>query len=71
MESTSRTASRKKTAATTSRAAKAESGPQMSPTHEAIAIDARRLFLESGSPPNRDQEFWLEAEGQLKQARKV
>ena len=36
------------------------------PTHDAIAERARELFEESGYQPNRDVEFWLEAERQLR-----
>jgi hypothetical protein len=40
------------------------------PAHDAIAQRARELFEESGSPADRDVEFWLEAERQLREALK-
>ena len=65
MESTTKTATRKKTAAATARAAKPTDGQRRSPTHEEIAAGARQLYLHSGCQPGRDEEFWLEAERQL------
>jgi hypothetical protein len=37
-----------------------------SPTHEAIAIRAHDLYVQSGFQGGRELEFWLEAERQLK-----
>jgi hypothetical protein len=65
MESTTRTATRKKTATATARAAKPTDDQRRSPTHEEIALSARQLYLHSGCQPGRDMEFWLEAERQL------
>ncbi len=40
------------------------------PTHEQIAMRAHELYVRSGYQPGRDQEFWLEAERQLKEETK-
>ncbi len=40
------------------------------PTHEQIALRAHELYVRSGHQPGRDQEFWLEAERQLKEETK-
>lgn len=37
-----------------------------SPTHEAIALRAHELYVQSGFQKGREVEFWLEAERQLK-----
>jgi hypothetical protein len=37
-----------------------------SPTHEQIAQRAHDLYVHSGCMPGREQEFWLEAERQLR-----
>ena len=37
-----------------------------SPTHEAIALRAHELYVQSGFQGGRELEFWLEAERQLK-----
>ncbi len=37
------------------------------PRHENIAQRARELFESSGCPSDRDVEFWLEAERQLRE----
>jgi hypothetical protein len=37
-----------------------------SPSHEAIAIRAHDLYVQSGFQGGREVEFWLEAERQLK-----
>ena len=37
-----------------------------SPTHEAIALRAHDLYVQSGFQGGRELEFWLEAERQLK-----
>lgn len=36
------------------------------PTHEQIAMRAHELYVSSGHQHGREQEFWLEAERQLK-----
>ncbi len=36
------------------------------PTHDAIALRAHALWERSGRPGGREQEFWLEAERQLR-----
>ena len=36
-----------------------------SPTHAAVSQRAHHNWQQSGSPPERDVEFWLEAERQL------
>ena len=38
----------------------------LNPTYDEIAVRARDLWLSHGSPQGRDEEFWLEAERQLK-----
>ena len=40
------------------------------PTHEQIAQRAQELFERSGRIPGRDVENWLEAEAQLRTARR-
>lgn len=37
-----------------------------SPSHEAIAIRAHELYVQSGFEGGRELEFWLEAERELK-----
>jgi hypothetical protein len=37
-----------------------------SPSHEAIALRAHELYVQSGFQGGRELEFWLEAERQLK-----
>ena len=37
-----------------------------SPSHEAIALRAHELYVQSGWQGGRELEFWLEAERQLK-----
>lgn len=34
-------------------------------TADSIRIRAHSLWEQAGSPPNRDEEFWIEAESQL------
>jgi hypothetical protein len=41
-------------------------GLASAPSHEAIALRAHELFVQSGSQGGRELEFWLEAERQLK-----
>jgi hypothetical protein len=36
-------------------------------THEAIAVRAHELYEQSGYQPDREVEFWLEAERQLRE----
>ena len=61
--STTKTATRKKTAA--ARATKPSAPQRPGPAHEEIALRARELYLQSGGRPGHDEEFWLEAERQL------
>ena len=70
MERTTKTATRKKTAAT-ARAVKPTARQQPSPTHEEIALRAHELYLQSGCQLGRDKEFWLEAERQLQRGLKT
>ena len=37
-----------------------------SPSHEAIALRAHELYVQSGHQSGREVEFWLEAERELK-----
>lgn len=63
-----RAATPKATRATTARKAatsRKAAAPARTPDHEAIAVRAHALFVESGCQPGRDEEFWLEAERQL------
>ena len=47
--------------------ARAFRGPQP-PTHEQIALRAHELFVQSGYQGEREVEFWLQAERELKEA---
>ncbi|HEX2852525.1 MAG TPA: DUF2934 domain-containing protein [Opitutaceae bacterium] len=38
-------------------------------THEAITMRARKLWASAGSPSDRDLEFWLAAETELRNER--
>ena len=59
------------TASTTPRTRKAAAAAPPAPTHEQIAARAHELFLGSGQQPGRDEEFWLEAERQLREGVKA
>lgn len=37
------------------------------PSYDEIALRARSLYEQSGHTPGRDEEFWLEAERQLRE----
>jgi hypothetical protein len=70
MKGTTKTATRKKTVAS-SRAAKPTTNRRRSPAHDEIALRAHELYLQSGCQPGRDKEFWLEAERQLQRGLKT
>lgn len=38
-------------------------------SHAEISARAREMWLNAGSPPDRDVEFWLAAEAELRNAR--
>ncbi len=61
----------KKRMSTAKRVAKNDPTGAQAPTHDEIAQRARELFEESGYPSNRDLEFWLEAERQLREVLKA
>jgi hypothetical protein len=65
MQSTMQEAPKKRS--TTKRASKRGTNEARVPTHEEIAQRARELFEQSGYPADRDVEFWLEAERQLRE----
>lgn len=48
-------------------ARESRSNGRREPSHEEIALRARDLYERSGCQPGRDEEFWLEAERQLRQ----
>ena len=52
-----------KSQATTARATSRQSVP---PSHGEIAVRAHELFEQSGRHPGRDEQYWFEAERQLK-----
>jgi len=70
MESTSKTATRKKTPGA-ARSTRGTASQRPSLTHEQIALRARELYLQSGCQAGRDTEFWLEAEHQLQRGLKM
>jgi hypothetical protein len=45
--------------------------PEPEVSHDVIAVRAYELYAASGSPPDRDVEFWLEAERQLRKERET
>jgi hypothetical protein len=53
----------------TARAVAAAPAPE--PTHEEIAARAYDLWIAQGCPQGRDHEIWIEAERQLRAARKT
>ena len=55
---------------TAKRASKNGSNGARIPAHDEIAQRARELFEESGYQADRDVEFWLEAERQLREVLK-
>ncbi len=60
---TSATPKLRKTAATGTSAKRSTTPP---PSHEAIAMRAHDLYVQSGFQGGREVEFWLEAERELK-----
>ena len=67
---------KKKPAATSKRThkttpASASTKAKLTPTHDDIAQHARTLFEMSGYQGGRDVEFWLEAERQLREKKKL
>ena len=59
---------KKKTASTTKRTRKtATTVETRTPTFDEISKRARELYVASGYASGRDEEFWLEAEKQLKE----
>ncbi len=41
------------------------------PTHDEISARARQLWQQAGSPAQRDEEFWLAAEAELRKDREL
>jgi hypothetical protein len=57
----------KKKSRTTKRNGKTTTTEKRSPTHDEIAQRAQELYVKSGYASGRDEEFWLEAEKQLRE----
>ncbi len=66
-----RTRKSSKSAQSSKSAKSASPAVPAAPTHEQIAARAHELFLSSGEQPGRDEEFWLEAERQLREGVKA
>jgi hypothetical protein len=58
---------KKKSTTTSARTRKTTTTTKYSPTHDEIALRARALYEQAGFPSGRDEEFWLEAERQLRE----
>jgi hypothetical protein len=62
---------KKRSATSGKRTRKSSTGGMRVPTHDEIALRARELYEQSGCPSGRDEEFWLEAERQVREGLKV